>query len=139
MTLNLADRAALVKKRLVENEDGCWVWQGCRTSDGYGKITIAGEPHYAHRIMLAAYLGRELPHFLTLQTDHRCRERACCNPDHLELVTPQENADRARSVHVVVTSCRHGHEYTPENTRHYRGKKFCRQCDRDRRRPGVGS
>ena len=28
------------------------------------------------------------------QVDHRCRSHACCNPYHLEIVTPAENNRR---------------------------------------------
>lgn len=28
------------------------------------------------------------------------------------------------------THCPHGHEYTPENTRVYKGRRFCRECTR---------
>jgi hypothetical protein len=32
------------------------------------------------------------------------------------------------------THCGQGHEFTPENTRVYRGDRYCRACDRDRAR-----
>ncbi|AGM13416.1 HNH endonuclease [Mycobacterium phage Gizmo] len=37
------------------------------------------------------------------------------------------------------THCRWGHEYTPDNTRIYRGKRFCRRCNRDQLRIRRGS
>lgn len=32
------------------------------------------------------------------------------------------------------THCKRGHEFTPANTRTYRGDRYCRACDRDRAR-----
>ena len=28
------------------------------------------------------------------QIDHKCNNRLCCNPNHLEMVTPKQNAKR---------------------------------------------
>jgi hypothetical protein len=44
--------------------------------------------------------------------DHLCATTSCVNPDHLEAVTPEENARRARFRR---THCRKGHPRTPEN------------------------
>lgn len=59
--------------------------------------------------------------------------KRCCNPNHLEAVTKEEalarrDWERARA---WKTHCRHGHEYTPENT--YLGSQGFRQCRTCRR------
>lgn len=44
-------------------------------------------------------------------------------------------ADNHRKTH-----CRKGHDYSPENTRIYRGSRYCRTCERERlaaRYPGY--
>lgn len=79
--------------RRVEVGD-CWTWLGAKTGAGYGAIGAGrrtGGTVYVHR---ATYLLLVGPIPTGLELDHLCRNRACCNPDHLEPVTRQTNVDR---------------------------------------------
>ncbi|WP_414654556.1 HNH endonuclease signature motif containing protein [Intrasporangium sp.] len=67
-----------------------------------------------------------------LVLDHLCRNRACCNPAHLEPVTIRENILRGEPANR--THCPHGHAYTPENTRIDNNMRSCRTCIRERAR-----
>ena len=131
--LNRAELARL--QRLIKtSEEGCWEWQGDATPNGYGKWAKAsGAPVRAiHRITYEHYKNSEVPQ--GLQLDHLCRNRKCCNPDHLEPVTPSENTKRQDHYERRKTECPKGHEYSEENTRITKeGKRVCRQCDRERR------
>lgn len=74
----------------------CWIWKLWTTAEGYGKITInrgGGKvtSKLAHRWMYEQAVG---PIPVGLQLDHLCRQSACVNPDHLEVVTNAENARR---------------------------------------------
>ena len=79
--------------RLVANVDqlacGCWIWQGYTDRKGYGQIKIDGQAFWAHRVAYAEFRGT-IPDGLTIH--HTCGTPGCINPDHLELMTLQENS-----------------------------------------------
>lgn len=115
--------------------DACWLWLGYLFVNGYGRFWFAGKHVRAHRWAYEAENG-PIPDGLVL--DHLCRIRACVNPRHLEAVTLRTNILRGQSLsaqRVRQTHCVHGHEFTPENTYLYRGRKrMCRPCLRRRQR-----
>ncbi len=76
---------------IVDPETGCWVWQGAKLPGGYGTMSRSGEQIYTHRYYYERAKG---PIPAGLQLDHLCRNRACCNPDHLEPVTHAVNLQR---------------------------------------------
>src|SRR5690349_20028702 len=80
---------------------GCIEWTGTRNTKGYGRIArggVNGRFLMAHRV---AYELARGPIPEGLQLDHLCRNRLCCNPDHLEPVTRQENVARGRAPNVL--------------------------------------
>ena len=70
---------------------GCLVWSGCRDHSGYGKMTTGRIRTGAHRLAWLAIKG-DIPGDLVV--DHLCRNRACVNVTHMELVTNAENTLR---------------------------------------------
>ena len=153
---------AFIQARIAVEDRGyetpCWVWQKVCNPKGYAKSHFAdlGKNKRVHRVSYELYVG-PIPEGLTL--DHLCRVKSCVNPAHLEPVTALENIRRAvgfsakprrrlgRNVPgrpkgsktdpaLLPTHCKHGHEYTPENTGMDCGKRRCRECSRanDRRR-----
>lgn len=117
--------------RFAVDEAGCWIWQGGRNGKGYGAVNVAGRVRSAHREVYGA-LVTPVPDELTL--DHLCRVHACVNPAHLEPTTSRENTLRSpqtiAGIHARQTHCKHGHEFTPDNTYLYEGRRYCRTCQR---------
>jgi hypothetical protein len=73
---------------------GCWLWTGYRDRKGYAKIrNDQGKKVWAHRFSYEMHNG---PIQEGMTVDHTCRRTSCVNPDHLELVTLEENNRRAR-------------------------------------------
>lgn len=112
----------------------CWMWTGVLNPGGYGDFSVGRKHVGAHRTAYEQFVGR-IPDGLHL--DHLCRNRACCNPAHLEPVTAGENVLRGvgfAAQKAMQTHCINGHEFTRENTmpRKGRGGRECRQCKRDR-------
>lgn len=73
----------------------CWIWRGWNSANGYGKVKIGGRAHMAHRAIYECLVG-PIPAGRVL--DHLCRNRACCNPAHMEPVTVRENTRRGNAV-----------------------------------------
>ncbi len=77
-----------IKASTVTDENGCWLWTAAKSGPGYGVIGQGAMGGLVHRHALEASLGRPLG---KQTVHHRCAVRACCNPDHLQLVTQREN------------------------------------------------
>lgn len=110
------------------NPDVCWEWQGPLSSGGYGSWWADGRTWRSHRLTWTIFRG-PIPEGLVI--DHLCRNRACCNPDHLRVVTQRTNSlENSEGVSAVMhrrTECQYGHgallphPYVP-------GKRVCHTC-----------
>ena len=116
----------------VDTDSGCWNWIGCgaggsKAKGYYGSFYYKGTKGYTHRLSYEHFKG-PIPD--GLQIDHLCRNRRCCNPAHLEAVTPRVNVGRGERP--TSTHCPNGHEFTSDNT--YltpTGHRRCVQCRKD--------
>lgn len=127
------------RERFTEKVDvtfGCWFWTGASSEKGYGQFVAGSRADGTRRRMLAHRYAYEIengPIGDGLEIDHLCFTPSCVRPDHLRVVTRAENlAARRPFLHPMSlrTHCPSGHEYTPENTRLYDGRRHCRACGR---------
>lgn len=90
---------------MADERTGCWIWQGALWRNGYGKpsMMIHGT-RLAHRMMYLEHVG-PIPDGLDL--DHLCRNRACCNPAHLEPVSRSVNLTRGLDARETCKTGRH--------------------------------
>lgn len=72
-------------------DGGCLVWTGHLNANGYGKIKTGGRDGFAHRYAWERVNG---PIAKGMTIDHLCRNRACVNLEHLDVVTQAENNRR---------------------------------------------
>ena len=130
-----------VMSRCIIDNNECMIWTGAKTSHGYGNVAIKidGKRKYlvTHRLVYICH-NPELENSQNLEIDHLCRNRLCCNKDHLEAVTTKTNTLRGISFSAINSQKKRGkwgHEFNETNTwTSPDGKRRrCRQCDRDRR------
>ena len=110
-------------------ENDCWLWQGAKSGDGYGRIRFGDKNVSVHRLSAMIYLGYNITdEIYQVLHNQECPNRNCWNPDHLHIGTNEDNhAERLPKTH-----CINGHEYTPENTKiNIRGRKECKTCQRE--------
>ncbi len=77
----------------VGTEDECWIWQGAKITDGYGRVLGGSGDKLAHRRSYELHTG---PIAAGMCVMHRCDVTSCVNPKHLSLGTRGDNnRDRA--------------------------------------------
>jgi len=87
--------AKIISRVEIKLETDCWEWQGPHSGNGrgggYGRMSLDGATVAVHRVMYTLFFGYIPPR---KHIDHKCRNRICVNPEHLEMVTHKENMGR---------------------------------------------
>lgn len=110
----------------------CILTQNKVQKTGYTFMAYKGKTTGTHRISWELLNGA-IPEGKVI--DHICRNRACVAPDHLRLVTQQENV--MAGLHNINnrTHCNQGHPFTKENIMvRKNGNRECAECNRVRSR-----
>ena len=138
-----SDIEILTYNLLLDDLDGCWLWQGTVGIGGYGrfKASLPGvsSEYRPHRLSYILFIG-DIPTGLVI--DHLCEEKLCVNPFHLEAVSNAENVRRYFANKAWRESiggekpwprgyCTRGHLYSEDNTAYYgmQKKKTCKKCN----------
>jgi hypothetical protein len=141
------------KRYVREQANGCWLWTGEGTADGYGLFRNDGKRTMTH-IWAYQNLRGDIP--TGMQVDHACHTQAvqdgtcsggedcphrrCCRPEHLELVTASENTLRQNHANRAKTTCPQGHPLSGDNLIvNSDGKRRCRECVNARKRRVTSS
>src|SRR5690349_2614157 len=82
----------------VRKPGECWLWEGGRGSDGYGRFWMEGANVAAHRAAVLRADG-EIPKGKIVS--HSCDTPLCVNPAHLKVTT------HVRNMQDMVTRRRH--------------------------------
>lgn len=117
----------------TNNLNGCWIWKGPKTYNGYGAVTINYKHSTAHRIAYEIVNGpivRTKNPFDTVVC-HTCDNPLCVNPDHLYLGTQAEN------VYDRNLRGRNGYSGMP-GERHHQAKLTNKQILEIRKRAAMG-
>ena len=84
---------------------------------------------YIHRYAYILFVDKYINGF---RIKHKCKNRNCCNPKHMEAVTPKTNTNRGENYRRNQTHCIHGHEFTFDNTYIDKiGRRHCRICKKN--------
>lgn len=113
--------------------DDCWIWLRHCDMKGYGRIRWNRKYPQVHRLVYELLKGPVPP---GKQLHHTCKNKRCCSPFHLLLVTPREHLELEPRSHLAErTHCKHGHLFDESNTRFRtvgRVKiRYCRACGRE--------
>lgn len=123
--------------RSVRNGD-CLVWGGAQTQSGYGSMLTRpnGWVESTHVLSMFVFNGIAVPSSMTV--NHRCENKLCVEPKHLQQASVRENNLYSHSliaVNASKTHCTEGHPYEGDNLRmSSRGQRICVTCHRRWRR-----
>ncbi len=113
---------------VIEDENGCWVWQAHKNHHGYGTIAYKNVSRLAYNISYILFRKKPITPGKVLH--HICGNRACINPEHLEEITNKENVLQGigpTAVNARKTHCDDGHSIMEEENI-YRNKDNGRVC-----------
>jgi hypothetical protein len=116
---DFVERFKLRFSKLTKTHDGCIFWDGAKMMQGYGTISKNKIRYLAHRVSYTVFKKTILD---GLVLDHKCSNRLCVNPEHLQETTIRRNIDLAfernpelkkgnkgQSLLLSRGFCKHGH------------------------------
>lgn len=108
--------------------NNCFVWQGYKDKDGYGTFYFKKKNRRAHRVSYYIKFG-DISKDMVI--DHICKNRSCVNPEHLRLVTKEQNTmENSKSIGAVNKAkkfCKNGHVFD-----RFYGQRYCSTCQAEK-------
>lgn len=103
-----------IKKRIkIDPISNCWEWNLSIHGTGYGILDRGTrafklcKTELVHRVSFLVFHG-PIPKPLVVR--HRCNNKICCNPEHLELGTTHQNIkDKYESIESMTTPALHNY------------------------------
>jgi len=124
----------LTTKFIIDQTTNCWLFTGGKDNKGYGNVKVNKKVYKAHRFFYV-WLRGQLKSELELH--HKCENKACVNPQHLQPITKLNHnllSDNICSRNRMKTHCKNGHLLSGDNVyRKPRGGRECLICKRIRR------
>lgn len=111
------------------NNTNCWEWLGAKNGKGYGNFIYWNNENnlkriYVHRFSHQVFIG-PIPYKFTIH--HKCKTKNCVNPEHLQACSYKDHSKKDGNG--AKTHCKHGHEFTLENTYISKeGHRYCKIC-----------
>ena len=125
----------------VDPVTGCWNWTAGINGRGYaylwvpdeqGRKTLkSGRTLQAYKL---AWIWRNGPVPQGCDLHHKCANRRCVNPSHIEPLTRQQHQRIGNTIVAInarKTTCPRGHLYSGKNSK---GSRICSLCERNRMR-----
>lgn len=124
----------------VEVTDSCWLWRGVKNPQKYGMFSYKGSKVCAHRMSYSLFVGT-IPKGLFIdhdchnkdlscQGELECIHRSCVNPQHLQVVTQQQNLKNSKLTHAGKNRCKRGHLFGKQRGYSLKlGYRRCYTCD----------
>jgi len=81
----------IIGPKIRIDASGCWLWTGRVVGAGYGQEQVRGQCISVHRFVFETLVG-PIPD--GHHVHHTCEVRLCCNPDHLEALSPADHRAR---------------------------------------------
>jgi hypothetical protein len=141
MNLNM-DRLKNKILSKIEHLGECWNYTGSPNSK-YPAIQFKLITKSAHKWSYEIWNGPVPDKF---HVHHKCENKRCVNPDHLEAISAKKHRKEKHEKLFVasikamnkasaaskraITHCPQGHKYDKENTYWHNNKRYCKKCVR---------